>query len=71
MTSCHASSPMRSRRVSWVTPALATRISTGPNASSTAAKAESTWAGSQTSQGTARRSMVPGPPDSSSGGALR
>ena len=65
MTSDQASSPMRSTRVSWVMPALATRTSTGPQVSSMVSNAALTWAGSVTSQANARRPPAPPPPSSS------
>src|SRR6476469_1711203 len=54
MTDDQSCSLIRSRRVSLVIPALATRTSTGPWASSTCAKAASTAAGSVMSQRTSR-----------------
>src|SRR5688500_15395810 len=52
MTEDQSSSLIRSSRVSLVMPALATRTSTGPCASSTCVKAASTWAASVMSQRT-------------------
>src|SRR6476469_1142332 len=54
MTDDQSSSLIRSRRVSLVIPALATRTSTGPWASSTCLKAASTASGSVMSQRTSR-----------------
>ena len=72
MTSCQASSPIRSKSVSLVIPALATSTLTGPSASSTAAKARSTVLGiGDVARAPRGDRTVPGSPASSAGGALR
>ncbi|OAX57970.1 hypothetical protein A5N15_08465 [Rothia kristinae] len=55
MTAEKSSSFIRSRRVSRVIPALATRTSTGPNSASISEKARSTEAASVTSACTAKK----------------